>query len=47
MPEIQDAQMLEQLLEECQVALRYHFRDRRMLVHCLTHASAARSRAWS
>ncbi len=47
MPEIQDAQVLEQLLEECQVVLRYHFRDRQMLVHCLTHASAARSRLWS
>lgn len=47
MPEIQDAQVLEQLLEECQMVLRYRFRDRQTLVHCLTHASAARSRLWS
>ena len=47
MPEITDVEALEALLDECQTALRYRFRDREMLVMCLTHASSARTRLHS
>ena len=47
MPEITDISVLEALLDECQTALRYRFRDRELLVICLTHASTARTRLHS
>lgn len=47
MPEIHDVAALEALLEECQKTLGYRFRDRELLVICLTHASTARTRLHS
>ena len=47
MPEITDIGALEALLDECQTTLQYHFRDREMLVMCLTHSSTARTRLHS
>lgn len=47
MPEITDIRALEALLEECQETLGYRFRDRELLVVCLTHASTAPTRLHS
>lgn len=47
MPEITDVYALEALLEECQTTFGYRFRDRELLVICLTHASTARTRLHS
>lgn len=47
MPEITDIDALEALLDECQTTLNYHFRDRELLVMCLTHSSTARTRLHS
>ncbi len=44
MSEINDERSLDALLGECQSALQYRFRDRELLVLCLTHASTARTR---
>ncbi|MCX7419537.1 MAG: ribonuclease III [Planctomycetia bacterium] len=47
MPEITDIAALEALLDECQTTLKYQFRDRELLVVCLTHSSSARTRLHS
>ncbi len=47
MPELTDIAALEALLDECQTTLNYHFRDRELLVMCLTHSSTARTRLHS
>lgn len=39
-----DSTSTEELLEECERVLEYQFRDRELLVRCLTHASVARTR---
>lgn len=35
---------IDQLLEECQKSLGYHFSDKKLLKRCLTHTSAAKTR---
>ena len=47
MPELTDIAALEALLDECQTTLNYTFRDRELLVMCLTHSSTARTRLHS
>ncbi len=47
MPEVNNFAELEVLLEKCQAALNYRFRDIELLAMCLTHASSARTRLHS
>lgn len=47
MAEQSDTDELSQIFEECEAALDYHFRDRDLLLLCLTHASIARTRLHS
>ena len=47
MPEVTNFTELEVLLDKCQAALGYHFRDIELLAMCLTHASSARTRLHS
>jgi ribonuclease-3 len=47
MPEVNNVAELEVLLDKCQTALGYRFRDIELLAMCLTHASTARTRLHS
>ncbi|MBM3969772.1 MAG: ribonuclease III [Planctomycetes bacterium] len=47
MPEVNNFAELEVLLDKCQAALNYRFRDIELLAMCLTHASSARTRLHS
>lgn len=47
MPEVNNFAELEVLLDKCQAALSYRFRDIELLAMCLTHASSARTRLHS
>ena len=47
MPEVTNFTELEVLLDKCQAALGYQFRDIELLAMCLTHASSARTRLHS
>lgn len=47
MPEVNNFAELEILLDRCQTALGYRFRDIELLAMCLTHASSARTRLHS
>lgn len=47
MPEVNNFAELEVLLDKCQAALGYRFRDIELLAMCLTHASSARTRLHS
>lgn len=47
MPEVNNFAELEVLLDKCQTALSYRFRDIELLAMCLTHASSARTRLHS
>lgn len=44
MPENSDDTSLDEMLDECEDAIEYHFRDRGLLECCLTHASIAQTR---